>query len=55
MITIEKIAALFRPKPAQASGRIVDSGTVAAQAGLRRESDPVPTKPARKPRKAKSQ
>ena len=55
MIMIEKIAALFRPKTVQAPGRIVDSGTVAAQAGLRRESDPVPTKPARKPRKAKSQ
>jgi hypothetical protein len=55
MMSIEKIAALFRPKPAQAEGRIVDSGTVAAQAGLRREQDPVPAKTARKPRKAKSQ
>ena len=55
MITIEKIAALFRPKPTQVQGNIVDSGTVAAQAGLRREQDPVPTKTARKPRKAKSQ
>lgn len=55
MMTIEKIAALFRPKPTQAPGRIVDSGTVAAQAGLRREQDSVPTKSARKPRKAKTQ
>jgi hypothetical protein len=48
---VEKIAALFRPSPA----RIVDSGAVAAQAGLRRGEDPVPTKPAKKPRKAKTQ
>ena len=55
MMVIEKIAALFRPKPTQVQGNIVDSGTVAAQAGLRREQDPVPAKTARKPRKAKSQ
>ena len=55
MMSIEKIAALFRPKPTQVQGNIVDSGTVAAQAGLRREQDPVPAKTARKPRKAKSQ
>ena len=48
---VEKIAALFRPRAA----RIVDSGAVSAQAGLRRERDPVPAPPAKKPRKAKSQ
>jgi hypothetical protein len=55
MNIINQIAALFRPRPEATVGRIVDSGTVAAQAGLRREGDPVPAKPARKPRKAKTQ
>lgn len=54
MTIIGKIAALFRPKPQVTVGNIVDSGTVAAQAGFRREGDPVPARPAKRPRKAQS-